>query len=254
MMTTSMSGKVAIVTGAGSGIGRAAALLFSARGASVAVIDCDPEGGNETVNGIAAAGGKALFIEADISQSEQVKRMVETTVETYGRLDYAYNNAGIEAGLFPLSDYTEEIWDRTIAVNLKGVWLGMKYEIPAMLKSGGGAIVNTASAAGLIALPNHYAYVASKFGVVGITKVAALEFAGQGIRVNCVCPAIIETPMTDRFVTYGLGTKEMFAAVTPIKRLGLPEEVAASAVWLCSDEASYITGHSLCVDGGYTAQ
>lgn len=249
-----MKGKVAITTGAGSGIGKQAALLFAERGCSVAVVDIDEKGGLETTAAINSRGGKAVFIKADISRSDEVRKMVAQTVEQFGKLDYAYNNAGIEAGLYPLADYTEAIWDRTISINLKGVWLCMKYEIPEMLKNGKGAIVNTASAAGIIALPNHYAYVASKFGVVGITKVAALEFGGRGIRVNCVCPAIIDTPMTDRFVTYGMGTKEQFGEMTPMKRIGKPEEIAASAVWLCSDEASYITGHSLCVDGGYTAQ
>ncbi|MEN6465711.1 MAG: glucose 1-dehydrogenase [Syntrophaceae bacterium] len=253
-MEKTFAGKAALVTGAGSGIGRESALLFAKKGARVAVVDLDEKGGAETLSLVKAAGGEAVFIRADVSRSDDVRRMVSETVRAFGRLDCAHNNAGIEAGLYPLSEYTEEVWDRTIAINLKGVWLGMKYEIPEMLKYGGGAIVNTASAAGIIGMPNHYAYVASKFGVVGITKGAALEFAGQGIRVNCICPAIVDTPMTDRFVTYGMGTKEVFAQMTPMKRIGTPQEIAASAVWLCSDEASYITGHALLTDGGYTAQ
>lgn len=253
-MEKTFAGKAALVTGAGSGIGRESALLFAEKGAEVAVVDLDEKGGAETLALIEAAGGKAVFIKADVSRSDDVQRMVSETVRAFGRLDCAHNNAGIEAGLYPLSEYKEEIWDRTIAVNLKGVWLGMKYEIPEMLKNGGGAIVNTASAAGIIGMPNHYAYVASKFGVVGITKGAALEFGAKGVRVNCVCPAIIDTPMTDRFVTYGMGTKEVFAEMTPIKRIGRPREIAGSAVWLCSEEASYITGHALLIDGGYTAQ
>ncbi len=253
-MDKPMQGKAVIVTGAASGIGKCAALLFARNGAQVAVVDLDEKGGKETATAIVKEGGNAVFIGADVSQSEQVKNMVAKTVETYGKLDYAFNNAGVEAGLFPLDEYSEETWDRAIDINLKGVWLCMKHEIPEMLKNGGGAIANTSSAAGLIALPNHYAYVASKFGVIGITKVAALEFAGRGIRVNCICPAIIDTPMTDRFVTYGMASREQFAEMMPIKRLGTPEEVAQCAIWLCSDAASYVTGHSLCVDGGYTAQ
>lgn len=253
-MEKAFAGKAALVTGAGSGIGRESALLFAQKGARVAVVDLDEKGGGKTVELIETAGGEAVFIKTDVSKSDQVQRMVAETIRAFGRLDFAHNNAGIEAGLYPLNEYKEEIWDRTIAVNLKGVWLGMKYEIPEMLKNGGGAIVNTASAAGIIGMPNHYAYVASKFGVVGITKGAALEFGGRGIRVNCICPAIVDTPMTDRFVTYGMGTKEMFAEMTPMKRIGTPREIAASAVWLCSNEASYVTGHALLTDGGYTAQ
>jgi len=247
-----MKGKVVIVTGAGSGIGRAASLLFAEKGARVAVVDLDPAGGAETVERIERRKGESIRIEADVSKTDQVQTMVRRTVEAFGRLDYAFNNAGVEAGLFPLDQYAEAMWERTISVNLTGVWLCMKYEIPEMLKTGGGAIVNAASAAGVIGVPNHYAYVASKHGVVGITKSAALEFGAQGLRVNCVCPGIIDTPMTDRFVPEG--ARPLFEEGHALKRFGTAREVAECVVWLCSDAASFVTGHAMLVDGGITAQ
>ncbi len=247
-----MEGKVVIVTGAGSGIGRAASLLFAEKGARVAVVDLDPAGGAETVEQIERGKGEAILIEADVSSTDQVQAMVRKTVDAFGRLDYAFNNAGVEAGLIPLDQYAEEVWDRTLSVNLTGVWLCMKYEIPEMLKTGGGAIVNASSAAGVIGVPQHYAYVASKHGVVGITKSAALEFGGQGIRVNCVCPGMIDTPMTERFVPDG--ARPMLEEGHALKRFGTAQEVAETVVWLCSDAASFVTGHAMLIDGGITAQ
>jgi NAD(P)-dependent dehydrogenase (short-subunit alcohol dehydrogenase family) len=247
-----MQGKVVIVTGAGSGIGRAASLLFAEKGARVAAVDLDPAGGAETVREIERGKGEAILIEADVSNTDQVQAMVRRTVESFGRLDCAFNNAGVEGGLFPLDQYTEERWHGTLAVNLTGVWLCMKYEIPEMLKGGGGAIVNAASAAGVIGVANHYAYVASKHGVVGITKSAALEFGGQGIRVNCVCPGMIDTPMTERFLPEG--ARPILEEGHALKRFGTAREVAETVVWLCSDAASFVTGHAMLVDGGITAQ
>jgi NAD(P)-dependent dehydrogenase (short-subunit alcohol dehydrogenase family) len=200
-------------------------------------------------------GGESTFVQVDVSNATEVEAMISKAVETYGRLDCAHNNAGIASGgqrAFT-ADYPEEKWHQVIAINLTGVWLCMKYEIPQMLQQGGGAIVNTASVAGLIGLPYASAYVASKHGVVGLTKTAALEYAKQGIRVNCVCPGYIETPMTEP----GRNDPERLAhmlASEPIGRLGKPEEVAETVVWLCSDAASFVTGHTMTVDGGYVAQ
>lgn len=251
MMKQEMDGKVAIVTGAAAGIGRCAAQLFAQRGASVAVADVDAQGGTETVRGIKAAGGHAFFIETDVSRVDHVQQMVRKTVEAFGRLDYGFNNAGIELGRPPLPEYPEESWDRLLAVNLTGVWLCMKYEITEMLKRGGGAIVNTASLAGLFGMPAHYGYVAAKHGVVGITKSAAIEFAPRGIRVNAVCPAIINTAMTAKFCD--AETLKALASMHPLKRIGEPSEVAEVAVWLCSDAASYVTGAAVPIDGGFLA-
>ena len=241
-----MKGKVAIVTGGGSGIGRSAALLFAKKGAKVVIADIASPGGEETAAMVQTAGGDALFVRTDVSRSEQVQAMVARTIAAYGRLDYAFNNAGVFTGLIPLPEYTEEMWDKNININLKGVWLCMKYEIPHMLENGGGAIVNTSSIAGLVAFPAHYGYAASKFGVNGITKVAALEYAPAGVRVNAVCPAVIDTPMAAGLL------EDAYKALHPLGRFGKPEDVAATAVWLCSAEAGFITGQILGVDGGYT--
>ncbi len=241
-----MDDKVALVTGGGSGIGRAASLLFARRGARVVVADIDLRGASETASMIRAAGGEALVIEADVSRNAEVKALVETTVRAFGRLDYAFNNAGVFTGLVPLAEYTEEMWEKNVSVNLKGVWLCMKHEIPCMLAHGGGAIVNTSSIAGLVAFPGHYGYAASKSGITGITKGAAVEFAKTGVRVNAVSPGVIETPMARDILL------DEYKALHPIGRFGRPEEVAAAAVWLCSDEASFITGQIIAVDGGFT--
>ena len=219
------------------------------------IADYVPEGGERTVRMIEEAGGEASFVAADVSVTKQVEAMVAKTVETYARIDCAFNNAGIEGRLANTVECTEETWDRTIAINLKGVWLCMKYEIPQMLKQGGGAIVNTAFVAGLVGLAGRAAYVASKHGVVGITRTAALEYAQQGIRVNCVCPGYIRTPMVAYVLQQsGAQLEEQMVAREPIGRLGTPEEVAETVVWLCSDAASFVTGHTMTVDGGYVAQ
>jgi NAD(P)-dependent dehydrogenase (short-subunit alcohol dehydrogenase family) len=252
-MTTLLAEKVALVTGGSSGIGRATALLFAREGAKVAVADVEMEGGQETVRQIKAGGGEALFVKADVSKAAEVEALINQTVASYGRLDYAHNNAGIEGRLALTAEAREESWDRVLTINLKGVWLCMKYEIPQMLKQGGGAIVNTASGAGLVGIAGGGAYVASKHGVVGLTKTAALEYAKAGIRVNAVCPSVIQTPMVERIVSR-LGPRYTLVDAQPIGRMGRPEEIAAAVVWLCSDAASFVTGHAMAVDGGYVAQ
>jgi NAD(P)-dependent dehydrogenase (short-subunit alcohol dehydrogenase family) len=211
------------------------------------------EGGQQTVHMITEQGGEAIFVRTDVSQAVEVQALISKAVETYGRLDCAHNNAGILGGRALTAEYAEERWQQVIAVNLTGVWLCMKYEIVQMLPQGGGTIVNTASAAGLVGFPSTSAYVASKHGVVGLTKTAALEYAQQGIRVNCVCPGYIQTPMT----APGMEDPERMARIIarePIGRVGAPEEVAEAVVWLCSDAASFVTGHTMTVDGGYVAQ
>jgi len=246
-------GKVALVTGAGSGIGRAAALAFAREGARVVVADVTVDGGQETVRAIGEPGGEALFVRADVSVAQDVSAMVERVLTTYGRLDCAFNNAGIEGEMATTVECSEENWDRTIAINLKGVWLCMKHEIPHMLEQGGGAIVNCASIAGLVGFPNMPAYTASKGGIVQLTRTAALEYAQSGIRVNALCPGVIHTPMVDRITNSDPDTEAQFTAMEPIGRMGTPEEMAEAAVWLCSDAASFITGHPLVADGGMVA-
>ena len=253
-MTKQFEGKVALVTGAASGIGRASALAFARAGAKTVIADVVVEGGEETVRMIKAAGGDALFVRVDVSQAAEVETLIQKIVERYGRLDYAHNNAGIEGEGAPTADCTEENWDRIININLKGVWLCMKYAIPQMLKQGGGAIVNTASVAGLIGVPGGSAYCAAKGGVVQLTRTAALEYATAGIRVNAVCPGAIRTPMVERIVANRPEVEAVFIAGEPIGRLGKPEEIAEAVVWLCSDAASFVTGVPLPVDGGWVAQ
>jgi NAD(P)-dependent dehydrogenase (short-subunit alcohol dehydrogenase family) len=253
-MAGRVDGKVALVTGAGSGIGRATALVFAREGAKVVVADVVVDGGEETVRQIKAAGGEAIFVKADMAKAAEVEAMVQKAVTTYGRLDCAHNNAGIEGATGRTADYREEDWDRVIRVNLTGVWFCMKYEISQMLKQGGGAIVNTASDAGLLGVPQMPAYVASKHGVVGLTKTAALEYAKSGIRVNAVCPGVIKTPMVERITGQRAGRAERMAAVEPVGRMGKPEEIAEAVVWLCSEAASFVTGLPMSVDGGIAAQ
>ncbi len=244
--------KVAIVTGGSFGIGRATAIAFAKLGAKVAVADCIED--QETIDTIKNLGGEALFIKCDVSKANEVKAMVEKTISTFGRLDYAFNNAGIEGGSETTEECSEENWDRIINVNLKGVWLCMKYQIPEIRKAGKGAIVNCASIAGLVGFQGSPGYTASKHGVVGLTKTTALENAKLGIRVNAVCPGVIRTPMIDRFTGKSKEVEKQFEDAEPIGRLGNPEEVADAVIYLCSDAASFITGHSLPVDGGWVAQ
>ncbi|MEW6300216.1 MAG: SDR family oxidoreductase [Thermodesulfobacteriota bacterium] len=253
-MAGRVAGKVALVTGGGSGIGRAAALAFAREGAKVVVSDVVIDGGEETVRLIKAAGGQAVFVKADVARPAEVDALIARVVDTYGRLDCAFNNAGIEGTMAQTADCSEENWDRTIAINLKGVWLCLKAEIPQMLKQGGGAIVNTASVAGVVGFAGLPAYVASKHGVVGLTKSAALEYAKQGIRVNAVCPGVIRTPMVERLFRDNPAAGETIAAMEPVGRMGTPEEIAGAVVWLCSDAASFVTGLAMAVDGGLTAQ
>jgi NAD(P)-dependent dehydrogenase (short-subunit alcohol dehydrogenase family) len=270
------AGKVALVTGAGSGIGRASALAFARQGACVIVADILADPAEETVKMIRDMGGNAVPVKADVSKPEEVRALLQKTIELFGRLDFAHNNAGIEGERNPTAACSEENWDRTIAVNLKGVWLCMKYEIQQMLKQGGGAIVNTASVAGLVGVYKLPAYAASKHGIVGLTKTAALEYARAEIRINAVCPGLIDTEMIERTLERGFSKKRLVHKVPllgvlvdsmerravrsflnrsiPIRRMGSAEEVANVVIWLCSDAASYVNGHALTVDGGYVAQ
>jgi NAD(P)-dependent dehydrogenase (short-subunit alcohol dehydrogenase family) len=244
--------KVAIVTGGSFGIGRAAAIAFAERGAKVVIADWVED--YETLNAIKSAGGDAIFVKCDVSGDESVRAMVDKTIAQYGRLDYAFNNAGVEGLSAPTHECTNENWDKTIAINLKGVWLCMKYEIPHMMKQGKGAIVNNASIAGLVGFVNIPAYVASKHGILGLTKNAALEYAKSGIRVNAVCPGVIKTPMIDRFTGKDKVVEKQFESMEPVGRMGQPEEVAVAVIWLCSDAACIDTAHPMTVDGGWVAQ
>jgi NAD(P)-dependent dehydrogenase (short-subunit alcohol dehydrogenase family) len=254
-MAGMLQGKVALVTGASTGIGKASALAFAREGATVVVSDINVDGGGETARLIGDSGGRTFFFEADVSKEDQVEALVSRAVEAYGRLDCAFNNAGI-AGAIGISshEYPDDIWERVMAINLKGVWLCMKHEIPQMLKQGGGAIVNTASIWGLVGAPGASAYVASKHGVVGLTRAAALEYAPHGIRINAVNPGTIRTPILDPFIAAIPDFESLMTARHPIGRIGMPEEVAEAVTWLCSDAASFVIGQNLPVDGGYTTQ
>lgn len=253
-MAGSLEGKVILVTGGGSGIGRATSLLLAKQGAKVMIADYVPEGAQKTVSMIKESGGTADFLAADVSVTKQVEMMVAKTVETYGRIDGAFNNAGIEGKMAGTIETSEDNFDRTIAINLKGVWLCMKYEIPQMLKQGGGVIVNTASIAGLVGFEGLPAYNASKHGVIGLTKTAALEFAQRNIRVNCVCPGVIQTPMVARLMDGGGMNENDMRAGEPVGRFGQPQEIGEGVVWLLSDASSFVTGHSMVIDGGWIAR
>jgi NAD(P)-dependent dehydrogenase (short-subunit alcohol dehydrogenase family) len=243
-------GKVALVTGAGGGIGRATALAFAASGAAVLVSDVNELGGQETVALVEAAGGTARFQLCDVSNSAEVKAMVAAALEHFGRLDFAFNNAGINN--LGADEYQDDVWARSLGVNLSGVMYCMREEAEAMLRSGGGAIVNTSSINGLVGNPAQPGYTATKHGVVGLTRHGALRWAKAGIRVNAVCPGVIETPMTAPLIA-NPEMKALIDSMTPMGRMGQAEEIAAAVVWLCSDQASFVTGHPLVIDGGSTA-
>jgi NAD(P)-dependent dehydrogenase (short-subunit alcohol dehydrogenase family) len=252
-MSKQFEGKVAVITGGSSGIGRATALAFAAEGARVAIGARRAAESEETIRLIEAQGGEAIFVQTDVTRADQIQKLMDTAVSRWQRLDLAFNNAGIGGTPFvPTPDYSEQVWDDVIDINLKGVFLSMKYEIPHMLKSGGGAIVNMSSVAGLIGGPIGIAYYASKHGVIGATKAAALEYAKKGIRVNAVCPAVIRTPMSE--AVFSSDQEASVLAVHPMGRFGTTEEVADAVVFLCSSHASYITGHALPVDAGLLAR
>jgi NAD(P)-dependent dehydrogenase (short-subunit alcohol dehydrogenase family) len=245
--------KIALVTGGTTGIGRATAIAFAKAGAKVVVSGRRAAEGEETVRLVRAAGGEAMFVKADVAVAGDIANLVAATVRTYGRLDIAFNNAGIESAVMaPTADQDDADFDRVFAINVKGVYLSMKHQIPAMLKGGGGSIINTSSVAGVIGMPGVGPYVASKHAVIGLTKNAALEYAKLGIRVNAVAPAAIETPMLDRFTESV--PRDFLSSLHPIGRLGKPEEIADAVVWLASSQASFVTGQTIAVDGGFTAQ
>jgi NAD(P)-dependent dehydrogenase (short-subunit alcohol dehydrogenase family) len=247
-----MSAKTALITGAASGIGRATALAFAQQGARIALADINPEGGHETLDMIRQKGGEGIFIPTDVSRAADVAAMVEDTLSTFGRLDYAFNNAGIVGMPSTTVECTEENWSRVLGVDLKGIFLCMKHEIPVMLNQGYGSIVNSASVVGLIGIRRNISYVASKHGVVGLTRAAALEYAQSGIRINAVCPGYVRTPIL--LLETMPEMERHYLAAEPVGRLGRPEEIATAVVWLCSDAASFVTGHTLSVDGGLVAR
>lgn len=250
---SSFAGKVVLVTGAAGGIGRAAALAFGRAGASVVVADTSVDGGHATAAMIVENGGKALYVQCNVTREAEVEALIDKTVSYYGRLDCAFNNAGIEEEHQPLADADEALYDRIMGVNVKGTWLCMKYEIRQMLKQGAGAIVNTASVAGLGSAPSQAIYAASKHAVVGMTKTAAVEYGRQGIRINSVCPALVDTPMLARALKRDAAREEQLKNLNPIGRVGQAAEIAEAAMWLCSEQSSFVTGHQLAVDGGLTA-
>ena len=255
-MSKHLVDRVALVTGASSGIGRASAVAFARDGAKVIVSGRSREGCEKTVKMIKAVGGEASFIQADLKKAEEVEALIDRAIKTYGKLDCAFNNGGVmgDKGI-PTTEYPEDLWDLLIDTNLKGTWLCMKYEIPQMLRNNGGSIVNMSSVVGLVGVPGWAAYVATKHGIVGLTKSVALEYAQANIRVNVICPGTIRTPMLDH-ITGGDDPQfeAMVSAAHPMGRIGTPEEVAEAALWLCSDATSFITGHTLVIDGGWTAQ
>jgi NAD(P)-dependent dehydrogenase (short-subunit alcohol dehydrogenase family) len=242
-----LDGKVALITGAGSGIGRSTSLLFAKEGAKISVADLNPAGGRQTVRAIKKAGGEAIFVKVDVRKTADVQRMVARTVDSYGRLDILYNNAGISGVRAPVAELSEEDFDDAMNINLRGAFLGSKYAIPVMLKQGGGVIISIASVIGIGATPGGSAYCCSKAGVILLTKTMAWEYARQNIRVNCVCPGTIQTPMVEPWLS-GLRTD-----LLPMGRLGEAEEIARAVLYLASDDSSYVTGHALVVDGGWTA-
>ena len=253
-MTKLLESKSALITGAGSGIGRATAKIFAREGAHLLLADVAEDGGRETLRLVKEIGAEAIFVRTDVALEAEVDAMVARAVQEFGRLDCAFNNAGIGGAGALTHEYTMEQWSRVMAVNLTGVWLCMRAEIVQMLKQGAGAIVNTSSIMGLTGAIRVPAYTAAKHGVAGLTKAAALEYARHGIRINAVCPAPIYTPMLESTFAQRPDIEARFARSEPMKRLGQPEEVGEAVAWLCSDRASYVTGHPLPVDGGYMAQ
>lgn len=248
-----LKGKIALITGAGSGIGRGSAMVFARHGAKLVLADVNSEGGEETAAMVRAASGEAIFVQADVTRTHEVEALIQRVVAEHGRLDCAFNNAGIDGSMGFTADCSEENWDKVVSVNLRGVWLCMKYEIRQMLAQGGGAIVNNASVAGLVAYAGLPAYVASKHGVIGLTRTAAVEYAKQKIRVNAVCPGAIRTPLLAGVIRAGLVTEEQVAGLHPIGRVGTPEEIGETAAWLCGERSSFILGQALAVDGGMVA-
>jgi len=253
-MEKRFSGKVVLITGGGSGIGRAAAIAFAREGAKLVICDVFADGGETTVRQVADVGGAAAFVPADVTQAAEIEAAVARAITLYGGLDYALNSAGVEGVRSRVPDYPEDQWNRVIGINLTGVFLSMKYEIPALLNRGRGAIVNMASVAGVTGFSGHAGYAASKHGVVGLTKTAAIEYAEKGIRINAICPAYTRTPMVERLVESQPDFEEKLTARIPIGRMGTAEEIAAAVLYLCSDAAAFMTGHSLVLDGGITAQ
>jgi NAD(P)-dependent dehydrogenase (short-subunit alcohol dehydrogenase family) len=254
-MAEQLKDKVVLVTGGGSGIGRATSLALASEGAKVVVCDQNQAGGEETVGFITQKGGQATFIKADVTDKDQVDALIDGVVKAYGRIDGAFNNAGIEGQTSTIADCTDENFDRIASVNIKGVWLCMRAELRQMQKQGkGGAIVNTASGAGLVGVAGLGVYSASKHAVIGLTKTAALEFAKSGVRVNAVCPGLIDTPMAARLIEGAPEMGDMIAAMHPVGRTGKPEEIGDAVSWLLSEQASFVTGVAMPVDGGLTAQ
>jgi len=252
-MADKLNNKIAIVTGAASGIGRATAMLFASEGAKVVAADWDGDKGQRLAEEILERDGDAIFVKADVSSPDDVQRIVQKAVEAYGHLDVIFNNAGVEGEQAPTAECSLENWDRVIAINLKGVFLGMKYAIPEMLKNGGGAVINNASVAGLVGFQGIPAYCASKGGVIQLTKTAALEYAKQGIRINAICPGVIATPMVERFIGGNEEIQKTFEALEPVGRFGRPEEVAELALFLAGSGSSFCTGAPFIVDGGFVA-
>jgi NAD(P)-dependent dehydrogenase (short-subunit alcohol dehydrogenase family) len=246
--------KVAIITGGSSGIGRATAVALAKQGVKIAIAARRAKEGEETVRLVKEAGSDGFFVKTDVANEDDVRSLVEKTAKTYGRLDYAFNNAGIEETMTPLVDQTSDIFNQIMNVNVKGVWLGMKYEIPQMIRNGGGAIVNMSSGAGVIGIPQMPIYVASKHAVLGLTKSAALEYAKSGIRINAIAPGVVETGMLERAAEDNKQFVETLKSMHPIGRIGDPEEIANAVVWLLSDKASFVLGHTLLVDGGVVSR
>lgn len=246
--------KVAVITGAGSGMGRASALLFAAEGAKVLVADVNERGGEETVETITAAGGRAAFLRTDVASSEDVKRMVMTALKRFGTLDILFNNAGIAGESARLADQSEENWHRVIGINLTGVYLGMRHAIPVMLEQGGGSIISTASVAGMVGWARAAAYSAAKGAVINLTRTAAIEYARRNIRVNCICPGVIHTPLLEGIQGDIEAGRDRLNRMQPMPRIGTPDDIAQMALYLASDDAAFVTGAAMVVDGGYTAR